>query len=108
MLNYYLIIIASGLFAIIYGSVLAIIITKSPSGNEKMREIALAIHEGAIAYLKRQYIAIAIVGLILAIFLQIFFFVQSIFLLMHLAPLFLKLLYLCSFFISLVFLFCYR
>lgn len=72
MLKYYLIIMISGLFAIIYGSVFAVLITRSPSGNDRMREIALAIHEGAVAYLKRQYTAIAIVGVILAIGLQLF------------------------------------
>lgn len=72
MLKYYLIIMASGLVAIIYGGVFATIISKAPAGNDKMREIALAIHEGAVAYLKRQYLAIGIVGIILAILLQIF------------------------------------
>jgi K(+)-stimulated pyrophosphate-energized sodium pump len=72
MLKYYLIIMGSGLFAVIYGSIFAFIISKAPSGNDKMREIALAIQDGAVAYLKRQYMAIAMVGLVLAIFLQIF------------------------------------
>lgn len=72
MLKYYLIIMGSGLFAVIYGSIFAFVISKAPSGNDKMREIALAIQDGAVAYLKRQYMAIAMVGLVLAIFLQIF------------------------------------
>lgn len=72
MLKYYLIIMGSGLFAVIYGSIFAFIISKAPSGNDKMLEIAFAIQDGAVAYLKRQYMAIAMVGLVLAIFLQIF------------------------------------
>ncbi len=38
-----------------------------PSGNDKMRTISQAIEEGASAYFKRQYGAIAIVGVILLI-----------------------------------------
>ena len=72
MLKYYLMIIASGVFAIVYGLVFAVIIARSPAGNDKMKEIALAIYQGAIAYLRRQYTAIAIVGVIIAICLQIF------------------------------------
>ena len=43
-----------------------------PSGNDKMAEIASAIQEGADAYFKRQYGAIAVVGLVLFVALWIF------------------------------------
>lgn len=72
MQNYYLVIMISAIFAIGYGCIDAFILAKTPTGNDKMREIALAIQEGAIAYLKRQYVTIAIVGGILAICLQYF------------------------------------
>ena len=51
--------------AIIYGFWQATRIVSLPDGNERMREIAAAIREGAIAYLWRQYRTIAIVGVIL-------------------------------------------
>ncbi len=76
-LEYYLIIVASGLLAITYGVVFAVIIARSSAGTVRMQEIAAAIFEGATAYLKRQYIAIAIVGAILAVCLQIFLNWQS-------------------------------
>ncbi len=59
----------SGVLAILYGIYLIVWILRKPAGNERMREIAAAIQEGAMAYLRRQYttIAIAAVALILII-----------------------------------------
>jgi K(+)-stimulated pyrophosphate-energized sodium pump len=54
-----------GLIAIAYGLGLAAYILKQPDGNERMREIAGAIQEGAKAYLNRQYAIIGVVAVIL-------------------------------------------
>ncbi len=55
----------SAIVALIYGAVsVKWILNKSP-GNERMREIAAAIQEGASAYLNKQYTAIGLVGIIL-------------------------------------------
>ena len=65
MSTYLLFALLSAVFAIIYGIILIQKILKLSPGNEKMQEIAGAIQEGASAYLKRQYLSIGIVGIIL-------------------------------------------
>jgi K(+)-stimulated pyrophosphate-energized sodium pump len=50
--------------AIAYGLGLTIWLLRQPEGNERMREIARAIQEGASAYLKRQYMTIALVSIV--------------------------------------------
>ena len=57
--------LACAVLAIVYGIWQIGRILRLPEGNERMREIAAAVREGAIAYLWRQYKTIAIVGIIL-------------------------------------------
>jgi K(+)-stimulated pyrophosphate-energized sodium pump len=59
----------SSVVALGYGAVLIWRVLSKPEGNEKMRQIAEAIQEGASAYLKRQYKTVFFVGLIVAIVL---------------------------------------
>jgi len=65
-------IIGAELLAILYGAVMSAWIFKLPAGNSKMQAIALAIQEGAKAYLARQYKAISIVGIVLTILIGMF------------------------------------
>src|SRR5207248_566137 len=53
------------ILAILYGIWQSARILRLPAGNERMQEIAAAVREGAIAYLRRQYTTIAVVGVIL-------------------------------------------
>src|SRR5712672_1128130 len=57
--------LACAVLAIVYGVWQSTRILRLPDGNERMREIAAAIREGATAYLWRQYKTSAIVGVIL-------------------------------------------
>ena len=65
--------IICGFAAIVYGIIISRAILASPSGNEKMQEISLAIQEGAKAYLNRQYLTISFVGFLIFLFLLFFF-----------------------------------
>ena len=67
-----LITLVCALTALLYGIRSASWIMSQPSGNEQMRSIATAIQEGAKAYLRRQYRAIAIVGAVIFVLLLFF------------------------------------
>ncbi len=64
--------ILCGFIAILYGFITSRQVLNAPAGNEKMQSIAGAIQEGAQAYLNRQYRAIGLVGIVVAVLVFIF------------------------------------
>ena len=64
--------LACSVLAIMYGVFSIQWILSKPVGNDRMREIASAIQEGAKAYLNRQYATIGAVGVVILIVIAVF------------------------------------
>jgi len=60
---------AAGLLALLFAVYLIFWVVRQPQGNDRMKEIAKAIQEGAQAYLNRQYTIIAGIGAVIFLFL---------------------------------------
>jgi K(+)-stimulated pyrophosphate-energized sodium pump len=60
---------AAGLLALLFAVFLIFWVLRQPEGNDRMKEIAKAIQEGAQAYLNRQYTIIAGIGAVIFLFL---------------------------------------
>lgn len=57
--------IGAGILSILYGAYLSFVILRNPRGDEKMNAIADAISQGANAYMRKQYLVIAIIGVLM-------------------------------------------
>jgi K(+)-stimulated pyrophosphate-energized sodium pump len=60
---------AAGVLALLFAVYLIFWVLRRPEGNDRMKEIAKAIQEGAQAYLNRQYTIIAGIGAVIFLFL---------------------------------------
>src|SRR5512138_3081166 len=60
-------IVVCGVLSIVYGIVTTRTLLAADAGTTRMQEISGAVREGAIAYLKRQYTTIAIVGVVILV-----------------------------------------
>jgi K(+)-stimulated pyrophosphate-energized sodium pump len=63
--------LGAGVLAILYGVYLISWVLRQPAGNAVMQEIAAAIQEGAMAFLKRQYTTVGIVAIVLFIIILV-------------------------------------
>ncbi|MEM9624781.1 MAG: sodium-translocating pyrophosphatase [Pseudomonadota bacterium] len=68
----FLLVLACGAVGLAYGVLTRNAVLAQASGNDRMREIAGAIQEGAMAYLNRQYMTIAMVGAVVFVLLWLF------------------------------------
>ncbi len=66
----YAFVIACGLAALVYGVITVREILRADTGTDEMRRIAGAVQEGAQAYLRRQYLTIAGVGVVVFVVLM--------------------------------------
>ena len=73
MNTWFVIALLAGVVSVVFGVMQRASIMAAPAGNQRMREIAQAIQEGANAYLARQYRTIAMVGVVVVILLAILF-----------------------------------
>src|SRR2546430_2625724 len=66
------VIVLCGALSIVYAIWATASVMKSDAGNPRMQEIAAAVREGAQAYLKRQYMTIGLVGILIFALLAYF------------------------------------
>src|SRR3982074_3870103 len=66
------VIVLCGALSIVYAIWATASVMKADAGNPRMQELAAAVREGAQAYLKRQYMTISLVGIV--IFALLYYF----------------------------------
>ena len=72
MTSVHWLVIASGVFALLYAAYTGRVVLAAGTGSERMREISAAVQVGAMAFLNRQYRTIALVGAVVFVLTLIF------------------------------------
>ncbi|MFA9397831.1 MAG: sodium-translocating pyrophosphatase [Clostridiaceae bacterium] len=72
MKNYFIYALIAGVLALVFSFVLSNAISKENEGNARMKEIAGYIHDGAMAFLNREYRYLAVFIIVVAIIIAIF------------------------------------
>ena len=75
-LEFFIVFLCS-ILSLFYGAYTIKQILEAPQGTDRMKEIASAIQEGAQAYLNRQYVTIAAVGILITLLL--FYLIENVF-----------------------------
>ncbi|MGC2289268.1 MAG: sodium/proton-translocating pyrophosphatase, partial [Thermoplasmata archaeon] len=60
-------VLVASLVALAYAAIQTVLVLREPEGDEKMQSISLAIREGAVAFLRREYTTVFVVAAILAV-----------------------------------------
>ena len=68
-----LIVLVASLLALAYAGLQTWLVLREDEGDEKMRSISEAIREGAVAFLRREYMAVFIVAVVLAVLIAVGF-----------------------------------
>jgi K(+)-stimulated pyrophosphate-energized sodium pump len=68
-MNYPLVVIGVSVLSLIAAFIFAVLIKRKPEGNDKMKEIANSIYEGAMTFLFREYKVLSVFVIVLAVVL---------------------------------------
>jgi K(+)-stimulated pyrophosphate-energized sodium pump len=68
-----LLILVAALLGLAYAGIQTFLLLREDEGDEKMRSIAAAIREGAVAFLRREYTAVFVAALVLAVLIALAF-----------------------------------
>jgi K(+)-stimulated pyrophosphate-energized sodium pump len=60
-------VLLASLIALAYAAIQTVLVLRADEGDEKMRSISLAIREGAVAFLRREYTTVFVVAAVLAV-----------------------------------------
>ena len=72
-----LLVFLAAVVGLVYAAVQTVLVLREDEGDERMREIASAIREGAVAFLRREYMFVFLVAVVLAVVIALAFGIQG-------------------------------